>query len=160
MGRARKPLEMQKGNITSFEAAKKQQEEATIKTGAEQLKRPPAWLPDGVAKKEWRRLVKELNKIDIIGNLDKNNLAFYCYYYAKWVEVTDLIESGDLTVEVEYKNRIEHRKNPLIDVQKSYADDLRKFASLCGLTIDARLKAAVSKITKKEEEIKTSFGQI
>ena len=75
MGRSRKPSEMQKGNITVIAGNKRKTEEESVMVGKDQLEKPPTWLVDNVAKKEWRRLVKELEKIDIIGNLDKNNLG-------------------------------------------------------------------------------------
>lgn len=45
-------------------------------------------------------------------------------------------------------------------IQKKYAEEMRKFASLCGLTIDSRLKAATIKIDKVENEIEDEFGDI
>lgn len=51
-------------------------------------------------------------------------------------------------------------ENPLIKIQKQYADEMRRFASLCGLTIDSRLKLAVQKTTKERKEIEEDFGDI
>jgi phage terminase small subunit len=51
-------------------------------------------------------------------------------------------------------------QNPLIGIQKNYADEMRRFAALCGLTIDSRLKAATVKTEQKDEEIKQKFGNI
>ena len=51
-------------------------------------------------------------------------------------------------------------KNPLIDVQKTYAEEMRKFAALCGLTIDSRLKVAATKTSKQEQDITEQFGGI
>ena len=51
-------------------------------------------------------------------------------------------------------------ENPLIVVQKKYAEEMRKFASLCGMTIDSRLKAATMKVDKIEDEIEDEFGDI
>ena len=45
-------------------------------------------------------------------------------------------------------------------VQKKYAEEMRKFASLCGMTIDSRLKAAAMKVEKVKDEIKDEFGDI
>ena len=51
-------------------------------------------------------------------------------------------------------------KNPMVDIQRTYAEEMRKFASLCGLTIDARLKAAAVKSDKTREAITNKFGNI
>lgn len=158
MGRSRKPLEMQKGNITVIDGAKRKKEEESVVVGKDQLEKPPTWLIDNEAKKEWRRLVKELNKIDIIGNLDKNNLAGYCNAFANYQKATKELKEAPFCVEKPTRQGIIMVKNPLIDIQKTYAEEMRKFASLCGLTIDSRLKAAVTKTSKEENSLKEKFG--
>lgn len=77
MGRPRKPLTEQRGNLTVITMQTREAEEDSVTTDKNQLKRPPTWLIDNVAKKEWRRIVKELEKINLIGNLDRNNLGGY-----------------------------------------------------------------------------------
>ena len=69
-----KPVGLQKKHLTVLEGQKKVDAEDQIRTEKNQLKRPPTWLIDDVAKKEWRRIVKELDKINIVGNLDRNNI--------------------------------------------------------------------------------------
>ena len=50
--------------------------------------------------------------------------------------------------------------NPIIKIQRQCAEEMRKFASLCGLTIDSRLKLAVQKTTKERQDIEDDFGDI
>ena len=64
MGRPRKPLTEQRGNLTVITMQTREAEEDSVTTDKNQLKRPPTWLIDNVAKKEWRRIVKELEKIN------------------------------------------------------------------------------------------------
>lgn len=160
MGRGRKPVEMQKGNITVIDGRKRKTEEDSVTVGKDQIEKPPAWLIDNVAKKEWRRLVKEMDKIDIIGNLDRNNLAGYCNAFSNYQKATKELKDAPLCVEKATRTGIVVVKNPIIDIQRLYADEMRKFASLCGLTIDSRLKAAVTKTRKTEESVKEKFGGI
>jgi phage terminase small subunit len=70
------------------------------------------------------------------------------------------LEEEGYLVETEYKNRTEMKPNPLIDVQRSYADEMRKWGKLCGISVDSRLKAATTRTTKKEEDITAKFGGI
>ena len=160
MGRSRKPVDMQKGNITVIDGRKRKIEEDSVTVGKDQIEKPPTWLIDNVAKKEWRRLVKEMDKIDIIGNLDKNNLAGYCNAFSNYQKATKELKDAPLCVEKVTRTGIVVVKNPLIDIQRLYADEMRKFAGLCGLTIDSRLKAAVTRTSKKEETLKEKFGGI
>lgn len=161
MSRSRKPLEMQKGNLTVEQQINMQQAEETVTVGREQLARAPNWLIDDVAKKEFKRIVKEFERIDVVGNLDLNNIAGYCNAYSFYLRATNQLKNEGLTVERKMKNgSVGTFKNPLIDIQKLYADEMRKFAALCGLTIDSRLKVATVKTTKTNQEIDDKFGDI
>lgn len=160
MGRPRKIVDMQSAHNTRNEKMKRQQEERYVTTGRNQLKTPPKWLSDDAARKEWRRIIKELNQIDIVGNLDYANLAGYCNAYANYIKVTEKLEGQEYCIKRETRNGTITVKNPLVDIQKTYASEMRKFASLCGLTIDSRLKAAVDKRDRKEDEIREEFGAI
>lgn len=160
MARQRKPMDMQKGNLTVLQQAKKRLEEEYIRTGKDQLKHPPIWLIDDIAKKEFKRIVKELKLIDMIGNLDLNNLGAYCNAFSNYIHATEQLNGQAYYVERETRTGVIVVRNPLVDIQTNYASELRKFAALCGLTIDSRLKAASTKIDKEQEQIKKKFGNI
>lgn len=161
MSRSRKPLEQQVGNLTKEDKERKQLEEQAIKTGSEDLARAPSWLVDAMAKKEYRRILKDLSKIEIVGNLDLSNLAGYCNAYSMYRRATAQLAGQDLIVEkISAQGTPYEAENPLIMIQKRYAEEMRKFASMCGLTIDSRLKAASVKIDRIEDEIEDEFGDI
>lgn len=161
MSRSRKPLEQQVGNLTKEDKERKQLEEQAIKTGSEDLARAPSWLVDAMAKKEYRRILKDLGKIEIVGNLDLSNLAGYCNAYSMYRRATAQLAGQDLIVEkISAQGTPYEAENPLIMIQKRYAEEMRKFASMCGLTIDSRLKAASVKIDRIEDEIEDEFGDI
>lgn len=160
MPRPRKIVDMQNAHLTREEKKNKKLEESCVTTGNDQLKTPPKWLIDAVAKKEWRRIVKELNKIEIIGNLDYANLAGYCNAYANYIKVTEQLADQDYCMERHTRTGSILVKNPLIGIQKEYADEMRKFAALCGMTIDSRLKAAVTKVDRQKESVERKFGAI
>ena len=158
MGRSRKSLDIQTGNLTVATRQKREAEEKSVTTDKKQLKTAPKWLVDDVAKKEWRRIIKELEKIDIVGNLDRNNLAGYCNAFANYLKVTELLNGQDYCIERETRTGTIIVKNPLVDIQKSYAEEMRRFAALCGMTMDARLKAAAVRTGREQEELEEKFG--
>ena len=161
MGRNRKPLAMQQGNLTKEIKEQKQIEEQIITTGDEDLKKAPSWLIDKIAKDEFKRLVLEFEKVNMVGNLDLNNIACYCNAYANYRKATKELSTQPFMVEKVMPNGIETTiENPLIKIQKNYAEEMRKFSALCGLTIDSRLKYATVKITKDESDINEDFGDI
>ena len=161
MSRNRKPLDQQAGNITKEDKDRKALEEQVVKTGAEDIGKTPAWLVDAVAKREYKRILKDLTRIEIVGNLDLSNLAGYCNAYAMYRKATQQLANEELIVKRTSAQGYEYEaENPLIVVQKKYAEEMRKFASLCGMTIDSRLKAATMKVDKIEDEIEDEFGDI
>ena len=160
MARPKKPIDMQKAHLSLVEKQNKRMEEESVATGKNHLKKPPDWLINDTAKKEWRRIVKELDKIDIVGNLDRANLGGYCNAYANYIKATEILKDQDYYIERETRTGNIVVKNPMVDIQTTYAAEMRKFASLCGLTIDSRLKAAVTKTEKTEDMIKQKFGNI
>lgn len=161
MSRNRKPMEQQVGNLTKEDKERKKLEEQVVKTGAEDIIRTPKWLMDKTAKEEYKRILKDLKRIEIVGNLDLSNLAGYCNAYAMYRKATEQLAGENLIVEKLSAQGIPYdAENPLIMVQKKYAEEMRKFASLCGMTIDSRLKAATMKVDKIEDEIEDEFGDI
>lgn len=134
--------------------------EEAVKTERNQLKRPLSWLVDDVAKKEWKRVIAELEKISIVGNLDVTNIGGYCNAFSNYVKASEILKDQTYCIERETRTGVMVVKNPMIEVQKNYADEMRKFASLCGLTIDSRLKAGASKVEKQENDIEMKFGAI
>ena len=111
---------------------------------------------DTKAKKEWKRVVPELKKMDIVGRLDITNLVAYCNAYSKYCEATKALRGQPLTV----PSPSGEKENPLINVQIKYAEMFRKFADQCGLTINSRLKWAATKTKQQEEQIESEFGAI
>ena len=143
-GRPKKPLELQSGNLTKEIQETKELEEQEIRNlNKNQLAKPPTWLRDLTAKKEWKRLNKELEEISVICNLDYNNLGAYCNAYSFYVQATKELD-----------------KEPLIRIQLKYSEEMKKFASLLGLTIDSRLKIATIKNQNNQNDLVDDFGDI
>lgn len=66
----------------------------------------PAHLNNN-AKKEWRRVVKILDSVGILTELDRSTLSEYCEAYGKWVELKheiEMIKKIDTDNKCEIKN--------------------------------------------------------
>lgn len=161
MARPRKMKATQEGHLTKKQQTEKQLQEQLIKTGTDQLNKPPRWLRDKIAKKEWKRLVEQFKQLSIISNLDLNNLGAYCNSYSSYIEVTTELQNSSLTIKYTNKagatNIIE---NPLIKIQIKYSDEMKKYSSLLGLTIDSRLKMGSLKLNETKKDIVNEFGDI
>lgn len=160
MSKYNKPLELTNKHLTKEEKLNKELAENLVKAKSDNLK-APSWLKEKVAKKEFKRILEELKELDFISNLDVNNLAFYCEAYSNYIKATNELNNSTLTVEKTMQNgSINVVENPLINIQKKYAEEMRKFAALCGLTIDSRLKIGMSKVDKINDGIEDEFGDI
>ena len=175
MARPRKPLDQQKGNLTVKQQQRKQREEELAKCDSSQLLIPPAWLVDEIAIEEYNRVLKELLAIGIIGNLDIENLGGYANAFSNYVHVTEELNQYELKNKSTRKLKSTDSKylvtkptkygdvlvaNPLIAIQTNYANEMRRFASLCGMTVDARLKMATNTIEEEQDSIRGKFGDI
>lgn len=156
MGRNRKILEITEGDLTKKVQAEKRTQSAMIVQDPADLDKLPQDLLDLKAKKEWKRVVPDLKKMDIVGRLDISNLVAYCNAYSKYCEATKALRGQPLTIE----GPTGPKENPLINVQLKYQEAFRKAADQCGLTIQSRLKWAATKMKKQEEQIEDEFGAI
>jgi len=156
MGRNRKILEMNNSDLTKRVQEEKRTQSSMIVQDPADLDRPPQDLLDTKAKKEWKRVVPDLKKMDIVGRLDISNLVAYCNAYSKYCEATKALRGQPLTIE----GPTGPKENPLINVQLKYQEAFRKAADQCGLTINSRLKWAATKLKKQEEQIEDEFGAI
>lgn len=149
-----KPVDISKRKISKAEKMRREYAEKEICTKKDEILNPPKELISKEAEKEWCRVVPQLMEIDIIGNLDRAALIGYCNSYSNYMKATRQLARQA------FINKDSGKKNPLIEVQKNYGDELRKFAAICGISMDSRLKAGMKKQEKKEESIKDRFGAI
>ena len=157
MPRPKKPLKQQTGNLTKEYKQRRQIEEDMIKQSTDLLLTPPDWLIDQVAIDEWERIVKELTNNEMFGNLDIDNLGGFCNAFSQYKKATEQLKKLGLIVKDKSGKPIE---NPYINTQRKYAQEMREFGKLCGLTIDSRLKFASQKLAKIETDIFDEFGDI
>ena len=156
MPRSRKVVSLQTRHNTKAETEARRREETMVALPSDQLVSPPSYLKGKEARREWRRVVPLLEQIGVFGNLDKSNLAAYCYNYGEWVELVkaaskiNLLENPELAgVKAKIEKQI-----------KIHEDQFRKFGSACGMDPSGRLKAAAKQTQTEQETIEARFGAI
>ena len=90
-----------------------------------------------------------------------NNLGAYCNAYSSYLEASK--ELAKQPQVVEYTNKAgatNFVENPYIKIQLKYSDEMRRYSSLLGLSIDSRLKLATIKSKETKQEIVDDFGDI
>lgn len=100
----------------------------------------PSWLlPD--AKKEWRRLSKELEAMGLLTRIDMAAFAGYCQAYARWKEAEEFISKHGSILKTAsgYIQQI-----PQVSIAQQNLKQMRNFCSELGLTPSARSRLNIT----------------
>lgn len=158
MPRSRKVVSLQTRHNTKAETEARRREETMVALPSDQLVSPPSYLKGKEARREWRRVVPLLEQIGVFGNLDKSNLAAYCYNYGEWVELIRKRSALSITSIGDPEG---FKVLQAIDKQiKVHEDQFRRFGSACGMDPSGRLKAAAKQTQTEQETIEARFGAI
>ena len=156
MGRKAKPVDLQlvQGNPnrrTKKELHARKQAEEKLKPNSDRVK-PPGWLGKQ-AKKEFRRIVKEMEHIDLLTNVDVDMLACYCDAYEGYQEATRIIQEEGMMVEYTNKaaetNKVPH---PLLAKRRQLFDQMKSIAGELGLSPSSRAKLALPRDNDKPKD--------
>lgn len=142
-GRKIKPLSQLKSNIGTDEREQRQKAEDEMKTLADLPLKPPAYLPT-YGKKMWKTVVPQLKSLQSIKQLDQSTLEQMCVFYDCWIRATKDIKKNGITVG--------NRKNPAYTVLSDSGQQMRKAASLIGLTFDSRMRLMLPDNSDEEED--------
>ena len=94
----------------------------------------PKWL-EPEAKKEWRRLAKQMESIGILTDVDMAAFASYCQAYARWKEAEEFITQHGTIVKTPsgYWQQV-----PQVSIAQTYNKIMTKIATEFGLTPSSR----------------------
>ena len=96
---------------------------------------------DKVAKKEWRRISKELLALGIISRLDRAALGGYCDAYGRWAEAAQQIQKYGLV----FKSPSGYpMPSPYLAILHTALDQMRAFLSEFGLSPASRSRVKVA----------------
>jgi P27 family predicted phage terminase small subunit len=96
--------------------------------------RCPSWL-DPEAKKEWRRMARQLESLGILTEIDLAAFAGYCQAYARWKEAEEFITKHGTIVKTPsgYWQQV-----PQVSIAQTYLKIMNRFCEQFGLTPSAR----------------------
>ena len=120
----------------------------------------PSFL-SGEAKREWRRISKELEIVGLLTLVDRAALAGYCQTYARWRAAEEIIAQEGLVYEYTNKNGstniVEH---PAVKIARESMMLLKAFCAEFGLTPSARSRINLPKAPEKDpfDEFVSSGG--
>jgi P27 family predicted phage terminase small subunit len=108
----------------------------------------PSWLSTE-AKVEWRRIVPELKRLQLITLIDRTALAAYCQAHAELARATKLIDKDGLLLTIDMFSRngelLGQRvvPNPAIKLQRDAFQRVKQFIAEFGLTPSSRSRIQV-----------------
>lgn len=149
MARPRQPIDLlkYKGKKHLTKEEIRQREADEVKPVPKGIK-PPAYLSES-QKKLFRKLAKQLSKLEIMGETDNDALARLVIAQERFEEANEIMNKVDF-FDDEKQYEVASR------VYAKRLDELRKLASDLGLTISSRCKLVVPKVPEKKTENKFS----
>lgn len=98
---------------------------------------PPEWMSDEAAA-EWRRVVPELQRLDLVKAPDAAALTAYCESWARFVDACRLIRERGMTHPTSQGESVA----PWVGIAERAGREIRAFAAEFGLTPAAEMKLA------------------
>ena len=98
------------------------------------------YLARAEAKKEWKRLAKQLEELGILTEVDMTSFAGYCQAYARWKEAEEFITKHGTIVKTPsgYWQQV-----PQVSIAQTYLKTMGKFCEQFGLTPSSRSRLSV-----------------
>lgn len=122
--------------------------------------RCPKWMPPE-GRREWRRVVPELERLGLLSIVDQASLEGYCQSYADWRKNVDWItENGDvLPIRDKVTGKITYLQQvPQVGMAQKALNDVRKFAQEFGLTPAARARLQTANKEVDQSELEKYFA--
>ena len=107
----------------------------------------PGWL-DTEAKKEWRRMAKQLEQLGLLTEVDMAAFAGYCQAYARWKEAEEFISQHGTIVKTPsgYWQQV-----PQVSIGQTYLKIMNKFCEQFGLSPSARSRIVTGQGDTEED---------
>ena len=151
MGRTRKVVAISTGKIGKEKRLNRKIQEQSVKIDREQLETEvPKWLSREAAA-EYRRVVAEAAKINLLDNLDMSTLAIYANAYAMYVDAATRMSKDGMTI---MGPRGAEIPSPYIAIADKAASQIFRCSTKLGLATTDRLKLIVPTQAEEREENK------
>ncbi len=151
-GRKPKPIKLHKlnGNPSKLKLDNIQTPEPESK-----IPRCPEQLDD-LAKKEWKRITRELHKIQLLGRIDMAALAAYCCAYSRWIKCEEITKKGGMLMKDD-KGML--HVSPVLRIAEKALDQMKMFLVEFGMTPSSRARIKVELKEQDNESEKFLFGK-
>ena len=133
----------------------------------------PAWLHKD-AKKEWKRIAPQLERLGLLSELDMTALAGYCQSYARYKEAEEFIAKRGTTYASWERDKsgamqYDERGQPILRYMQQWPQvsiankaliQIRAFCSEFGFTPSARARMSVPGADDNEDGMAALFSEV
>lgn len=122
--------------------------------------KPPAWLKENPdALREFKRLVRELSAMGLIGSVDANALTRYCVLWVRWRQAEDMVKKGGDTFVIRGEdNKVRTiMPSPHVAIARQLADQLGRLEAEFGMTPSSRSRIEVAPPAAPQADPKGRF---
>ena len=108
----------------------------------------PRWL-NKEAKKEWRRIAPQLERLGLLTELDMATLAGYCHSYAQMIEAQAYLAKHGLSFKIPQRDRegavvgIYAQQWPEVSIVRQCKAEMLRYSSLFGMSPSDRSRMSV-----------------
>jgi P27 family predicted phage terminase small subunit len=113
---------------------------------------------DAAAKKEWKRVSKELIAIGLLTSVDRAALAAYCSSYSRWMSAEENIQKFGMVIKSPKSGF--PIQNPYVSVANTALDLMRKYGTEFGLTPASRTRLSVEQPSTPRDAFSTFMASI
>lgn len=114
---------------------------------------------DENARKEWRRVTKELHALGLLSVVDRAALAAYCQNWSRWVKAEDELAKPTTNL-VEVTDKGYHHPNPWIGIANTSMKQMKIFLSEFGMTPASRSRVSVGSEAEDDPYAQFLSGQM
>jgi P27 family predicted phage terminase small subunit len=122
---------------------------------AGQVTRPEFLLPE--AKREWNRIVPELQRLGLLTIVDRAALAQYCEWWGRWCQAEAILKVNGITYET---GRGEIKPRPEVQIAFKASNLCRAYMAEFGLTPAARTRVEVPDGKRRGDDIDDFDGYL
>lgn len=116
----------------------------------------PSWLDDD-AKKEWRRISKDLYEAGLLRNVDGTALANYCHNYSTWKQASLLVQEKGLLIKTTNGNIIQ---SPALGIANVAGREVMKALKEFGMTPSSRARLVPDNDEEKESTLEEQLFRL
>jgi len=119
----------------------------------------PKWLSP-LAKKEFRKILRELRLLGVVGTIDGNLLTRYVHTWAQWLAAqVELDKAGIVTATLDSRGRKRKgTQSPWLLVSAKLADQLLKMETLMGMSPMSRQRLQTAPAEQTPDAGEQFFG--